>query len=88
MNIENVCWVVGIIDSYGNVRSVIKTFDDPGCSDTHQSIFGLHGRRWRADNDGDLRNTLNLREFTEEELVLIKDHLEKILGNNCWWIHD
>ena len=32
---DDVCWVLGIIDSYGAVDSKVLKLDDPGVSGTH-----------------------------------------------------
>ena len=82
---EEICWIVGIVDAYGNVRSVIKTFDDPDCAEPHASIFGDQGTRWRMDNTGTPCDG-NHRNITDDEWEAIQNHVIKILGEeNCWF---
>jgi len=42
---SDICWVVGVIDAYGAVKSVVQTFDEQ--PEAHEYLFGLHGRRFR-----------------------------------------
>lgn len=74
---NDILWVIGIVDSYGHVESVIIRHDDPRINTWHETLFGLHGTRWRAQN---IDNVACFKQMTDEEHMRVKEHLENIFG--------
>lgn len=73
-----IIWVVGIVDAFGHVESVIKRHDDYDVDITHEELFGNHGTRWRAIDIGDVTW---YGSPTQEERIRVKDHIEPIFEN-------
>lgn len=73
----DICWVVGVIDAYGAVRSVVQTFDEE--PESHEYLFGVHGRRFRTDNHGTLCDG-DYRDWTGDEIELATSHARQLLS--------
>ena len=75
---DDVCWVLGIIDSYGAVDSKTMLLSDRNVSDTHETYWPNTLKRWRwSPGDGfiDVAGR-EPDEFDTEEMDMIVRHLE------------
>jgi len=74
---NDILWVVGIVVDRGHVESVIIRHDDPHPNDSHETLFGPFGTRWRASSIDDVTW---YKEVSDEEQLRVQDHLENIFG--------
>lgn len=79
IDVDDICWIIGVVYADGSVKSVIKTFDDPHISDTHDDMFGIHGTRWRVDNTGEFFDWPD-HYISTEEIECVRNYLVAILG--------
>ncbi len=77
---DDVCWVIGVVNSYGTVESKILTLNDPDLTDTHATFWPNTLKRWRwSPGDGfvDVAGR-EPDEFDMGEMDMIRRHLEEL----------
>jgi len=75
---DDVCWVLGVIDSHGAVHSKTMLFGDKGLSDTHATHWPNTLKRWRWAPGEGFFDVVGKEpdEFDMEEMDFIVRHLE------------
>ena len=80
MDIENIIWIVGIVDSYGAVHSRVISMEDSVSAPTHGDLWPGSLKRWRWSGTEGLAWPVTRvpDEFDDEERESIKNHLIRL----------
>ena len=81
MNIDEIIWVIGIVDAYGAVHSKIINMNDKHGDMTHGELWPGNLKRWRWSMSEGLTWIVGSSvpsDFDIEEQDAIERHLEKL----------